>query len=45
MAVFFCRYRVLGILNPFASSEVEMPLGLGAASMGVSTSLDTSGRR
>ena len=31
--------------SPFASSEVEMPLGLGATSMGVSTSLDTSGNR
>ena len=31
--------------NPFASSEVEMPLGLGLAPMGVSTSLDTNGKR
>ena len=31
--------------KPFASSEVEMPLGLDAISMGVSTSLDTNGER
>ncbi|WP_260583993.1 hypothetical protein [Sphingopyxis sp. PET50] len=28
---------------PFASSEVEMPIGLSAIPMGVSTSLDTNG--
>ncbi|SBV34230.1 Excinuclease ABC, C subunit-like protein (fragment) [uncultured Sphingopyxis sp.] len=28
---------------PFASSEVEMPIGLVAMPMGVSTSLDTNG--
>jgi hypothetical protein len=31
--------------NPFASSEVEMSLGLGLASLGVSTSPDTNGKR
>src|SRR3546814_15178457 len=31
--------------TPFASSEVEMPLGLGVTSMGVSSSLDTNGKR
>src|SRR3546814_13391946 len=31
--------------TPFASSEVEIPLGLGVTSMGVSTSLDTNGKR
>src|SRR3546814_2396901 len=30
--------------TPFASSEVEIPLGLGVTSMGVSTSLDTNGK-
>ena len=34
-----------GFLNPFASSEVEMPIGLGVASMRVSTSLDTNEKR
>ena len=31
--------------SPFASSEVERPLGLGSMSRGVSTSLDTNGIR
>ena len=31
--------------KPFASSAVEMPIGLGVSSMGVSTSLDTNGER
>ena len=31
--------------TPFASSEVEMPLGRSATSMDVSTSLDTNGQR
>src|SRR3546814_14722039 len=39
----FGHGRLLQI-NPLASSEVEMPLGLGARSMGVSTSLDTNGK-
>ena len=37
--------RHIGLVTPFASSEVEMPLGLGATSTGVSTSLDTNGKR
>lgn len=37
------RLRILRLTNPFASSEVEMPVGLDFVSMGVSTSLDTNG--
>src|SRR3546814_7804554 len=39
------RNQPLRPSTPFASSEVEMPLGLGVTSMGVSTSLDTNGKR
>jgi len=35
----------LWLIGPLASSEVEMPLGPGSTSMGVSTSLDTNGER